>query len=409
MKYERECLPKEGKCFVIMPFGKKRFGDRPEPFDWDSHYEEVISNAISKAGMTPIRANEIYGTGTLMEDVWKGIQEAEVVVVDLTGRNPNVLYELGLADVIGKRVILLTMDEQDFPSDLGGYRYIKYTDEGKGLLRFVDELQKNLTAARSEPPREKDLGPLRDSSIEQIKGTVVAVTPKFAIVETDDGRKAFLNPNDVSWTRKFPDLTDRFKEGDRLDGALVPGIRGDLRYSLIAPEENPWHNLESEYPQGRRFIGEVISHPPAVGAFVKLKYKINGLIPKSQIPENAALVVGSEVEAEVIQIDSSHRRVDLRFIRKIAEPKDGWESQYPIGKKLKGTVAHISVQRDYMLVTLPDQSTSILHISNMSENFRSKFERGEFQKGSSLAVEVIAVDKGRERLVLSDSGEEQVD
>lgn len=405
MKYERQCLPKEGKCFVILPFGKKQFGDRPEPFDWDSHYEEVISNAITKAGMDPIRADDIYGTGTIMEDVWKGIQEAEVVVADLTGRNPNVLYELGLADVIGKRVILLTMDEQDLPSDLGGYRYIKYTDEGKGLLHFVDELQKNLTATRSEPPREKDLSPLRDSSIEYIKATVIAVTQKFAIVETDDGRKAFLDSDDVSWTQKFPDLTRKFNVGDKLNGALVPGIRGDLKYSLKDPEENPWEQLVSEYPPGRRFIGEVISHP-AIGVFVNLKDKINGLIPESQIPENADLALGDEVEAEIIQIDSSRCRVDIRFIRKIA---GGWEPPYPPGTELDGTVAYASLEKGYMLVTLEDDSTHMLHISNMSKNFRDRFERGEFQKGSSLAVKVIEVDKRRKRLLLSDSGEEQSD
>ena len=406
MEYERRCFPQKGKCFVIMPFGVKKLRDGRD-FDWESHYKEVVEDTIKKINMTPIRAKEIYGTGTLMEDIWKGIQEAEVVVADLTGRNPNVLYELGLADVIGKRVILVTMDDQDFPSDLGGYRYIKYSDEGKALLHFVDELQKNLVAAQSEPPREKDLRPLVGGSIEKIKATVVAVTPKFAIVETDDGRKAFLNPDDVSWTRKFFDLTKRFKQGDRLDGALVPGIRGDLRYSLKDLEKNPWEELEPEYPQGRRFIGEIASHPSAVGAFVKLKDKINGLIPESQIPENAALVEGDEVEAEVIQIDSSRRRLDLRFIRKIAG--DGWEPPYPLGQELEGTVAHISVQKDYMLVTLPDKSTSMLHISNMSKNFRDRFERGEFQKGSSLAVKVVAVDKGRKRLLLSDSGEEQVD
>lgn len=403
MKFRREYYPQPGNCFVIMPYGVKKLSDGRE-VNWDKVYEEVFAPAISDVGMTPIRADDIYGAQPLKEHIWRGIQEAELVVADLTGRNPNVLYELGLADLIGKRIVLVTMDEQDFPSDIADYHRITYTEEGTGLLPFTRKLKENLRAAQSEPPREVELRPLPGVATEPIPATVIAVTSKFAIVEADDGRKAFLDSNDVSWERKLPDLTrsPKVKVGKKLNGEFVPGIRGDIKYSLIATEENPWPKLESEYPQGRRFTGEVKNHPSA-GVFVRMKYKINGLIPESQIPEYAVLDRGDEIEAEVTQIDPSRRNAKLRFVRKI-EPEGGreqeWEPPYPVGEQLDGILTYTSPQRDYMLVKLPNEFTAMLHISNMSESFQSKFEHGDFPIGCSVAVEVAKVDKRGKKLML---------
>ena len=159
--FSRVHRPKTGNCFVIMPFGKKMLGD--EEVDWDLHYEKVVCQAIRDVEMTPIRADDIYGSGSLMDDIWKGIQEAEIVITDLTGRSPNVLYELGLAHVIGKRVLLLTRDEKDIPVDLAQFKYIQYSGQGYELVEFIQELKKNITAVREQPADEAWLIPLTAS------------------------------------------------------------------------------------------------------------------------------------------------------------------------------------------------------------------------------------------------------
>jgi hypothetical protein len=58
-----------------------------------------------------------------MDHGWSEIQKAEVVVVDFADRSPNVMLEYGLARVLNKRVLRLTVDEQDIPSDDRGYRF----------------------------------------------------------------------------------------------------------------------------------------------------------------------------------------------------------------------------------------------------------------------------------------------
>ena len=106
----------KNECFVIMPFQPK----------FDVIYEGVIAPAIQKAGLDALRGDGIYGAQRVMDDVWKGIREARIILAELTGRNANVLYELGLAHAIGKEVIIIVNAMKDVPFDLRDVRCIVY-------------------------------------------------------------------------------------------------------------------------------------------------------------------------------------------------------------------------------------------------------------------------------------------
>lgn len=72
-------------CFVMMPFG-----------EWfDGYYQEIYAPAIKDAGFEPIRADQIFDTGSVVEQIWQQIEKSKVLLADLTGKNPNVFYELG--------------------------------------------------------------------------------------------------------------------------------------------------------------------------------------------------------------------------------------------------------------------------------------------------------------------------
>lgn len=78
-------------------------------------------------------------TKPLLEKIRSQILEADVIIADITGRNPNVLYELGLADAYGKRVILITQDSsEDVPTDIKHLEFIKY--ELSNHVDFLDKL-----------------------------------------------------------------------------------------------------------------------------------------------------------------------------------------------------------------------------------------------------------------------------
>jgi small subunit ribosomal protein S1 len=400
--FSRDLYPVEGNCFVLMPFGRKPLADGHE-FDWDEHYRDVIAPEILGAQMTPIRADSIYAGPVLMDRIWRGIQEAEIVVADLTGRSPNVLYELGLAHLIGKRLLLLTMDADDIPTDLGQFAVLVYSYEGAGLLAFVRAFKDSLAAARTMPAAEAMLHPLpAGAGVEPIDAEVVWVAADCVAVKSADGRRCFLNADDVAWHRKFPDLTKRLRIGDQLHGVLVRDIRGDLKYSLIAGQENPWPKLEREFPIGESFVAAVASRPQSVGAFVHMRYGINGLLPNTVVRDHR-VEVGDEVEVAPTRIDSARRRVDLQLIRVVGRsPEHGGDSFPAIGDEFDGVVSRVSQRLDYTLVRLSSGAKGLLHVTRMSDGLARELKEGNIAEGFKLRVAVTRVDRSKGQLSLRD-------
>lgn len=107
--------PKE-ICFVIMPFG-----------GWlDDYYITIYSPAIVAAGLDPHRADDLFRPSTIVNDIWAYTKKAKVLLADLTGKNPNVFYELGLAHALAKPAILIAESMDDIPFDLRALRIILY-------------------------------------------------------------------------------------------------------------------------------------------------------------------------------------------------------------------------------------------------------------------------------------------
>jgi len=104
-------------CFVIMPFGGY----------FDSYYTEIYSIAIEEAGFNAKRGDDLFGAGgNIVSQIWNYTQNANVVLADLTTKNANVFYELGLAHAITKPVVLIAASMEDVPFDLRSLRIIIY-------------------------------------------------------------------------------------------------------------------------------------------------------------------------------------------------------------------------------------------------------------------------------------------
>lgn len=130
-------------CFVMQPFAPPH-GD---------YYEKIFKPAIEKAGLQPVRADaEIFGTGKIMDQVCRGINTAKVLVAELTTRNPNVFYELGLAHALRKPVVLVSSNESDVPFDLHHIRVIYYdvTDPFWGN-KLIEKVAENILSALKNP------------------------------------------------------------------------------------------------------------------------------------------------------------------------------------------------------------------------------------------------------------------
>jgi hypothetical protein len=130
-------------CFVMQPFGKPH-GD---------YYDKIFRPAIEKTGLSPVRAdNDIFATGKIIDQVLRGISQAKVLVAELTTRNPNVFYELGIAHALNKPVVMVSANEADVPFDLHHIRIIYYgvTDPFWGT-KLIDKVAENIISALKNP------------------------------------------------------------------------------------------------------------------------------------------------------------------------------------------------------------------------------------------------------------------
>jgi hypothetical protein len=73
-----------------------------------------------------VRADELFTTGSVVEQIWDQIEKAKLLLADLSGKNANVFYELGLAHAARKPVVFTSSDVEDVPFDLRHLRVIIY-------------------------------------------------------------------------------------------------------------------------------------------------------------------------------------------------------------------------------------------------------------------------------------------
>ena len=122
---EKEVLGKFIYAFVLMPFTAS----------FDDIYKYGIKRPITELGITCERVDEIQYTGGILDQVLNSINKASFIIADMTGRNPNVFYEVGYCHAVKKDVILCTQSADDIPFDLRGYNHIVY----QGKINLLED------------------------------------------------------------------------------------------------------------------------------------------------------------------------------------------------------------------------------------------------------------------------------
>ena len=124
-------------CFVAMDFSRK----------FTPVYDEILETVIVNNGMEPVRSDNILSAaGYVVSEIDLVIQSSRVVIVDITGCNPNVLIEVGMACALKKTIILITQDEK-IPFDIQARRVIHYDLSGSGKQRLKKDLAMTLKSA----------------------------------------------------------------------------------------------------------------------------------------------------------------------------------------------------------------------------------------------------------------------
>lgn len=131
------------RCFVISPIGSPDSSIRENA---DAVFDYIIQPALSKMEIEAVRADKLAGPGQITEQMIAAILDYDFCIADLTGHNPNVFYELALAQAADRPVVLMKLQGEPIPFDVKDYRMIEYDLRPRSLKsdKWIPVLQENV-------------------------------------------------------------------------------------------------------------------------------------------------------------------------------------------------------------------------------------------------------------------------
>ena len=125
------------RCFIVMPFS----------LEWSGDVHRTLSGACQTLAVQAVRGDDLFTPTDILVDIWHSLNGADIVIADITGRNPNVLYELGIAHTLAKPVLIISRNAADIPIDLSTRRVILY---GQSETDWREDLETKVTKALKE-------------------------------------------------------------------------------------------------------------------------------------------------------------------------------------------------------------------------------------------------------------------
>lgn len=218
-------------CFVLMPFERKF-----------TLVYEMITKAL-EGHMTCTRADDLPIGKPILERILSGIRSAELVIADLTGRNANVFYEVGLAHTCTKNVLLLTQDIADVPFDLRGFFCHVYSPNSQaGLQNLADVVRRAAvevrakgvpTMLRGATERTRQIVEYMERQLNSLsggRGLIIRLQAGFSSV-ANEGYPEAKDEEKLEYGRLLE------KERDCLIKLLKQGV---ILQAIIHPPVGPW-------------------------------------------------------------------------------------------------------------------------------------------------------------------------
>src|SRR5712671_2359593 len=237
-----------------------------------------------------------------------------------------------------------------------------------------------------------------------LKGVVKNITDYGAFIDLG-GIDGLLHITDMSWGR-VGHPSEIFKVNDEIDVVVLKYDPATERVSLGHKQliTDPWANVMDRYPVGARMSGKVVSLTD-YGAFVELEPGVEGLIHVSEMSwskrvkhPSKILNVGDSVDAMVLGVDATARRISLGLKQVETNPWHELAEKYPVGSKIVGKVRNLTEFGAF--VEVEDDIDGLIHISDMSWSKRIKHPSEVLKKGDKVEAMVLNIDAENQRLSL---------
>ncbi len=258
-------------------------------------------------------------------------------------------------------------------------------------------LEEELVARKTELLGGLEVGQTRT-------GVVKNITSFGAFVDLG-GIDGLLHKTDMSW-KKVNQPSEIVSIGDEIE-VLVIGVdheKEKVSLGLKQKTPNPWEGIEEKYPIGSTVKGKVVNIVN-YGAFLELEEGVEGLIHVSEMSWTRRNVAPSkfvtkddEIEAIVLDITKSSRRVSLGLKQLEPNPWELLEERYPIGTKITGRVRNLT---DFgAFVEIEEGIDGLIHVSDLSWVKRDVHPREILKESDEVEVVVLQIDPAEQRVSL---------
>jgi small subunit ribosomal protein S1 len=237
-----------------------------------------------------------------------------------------------------------------------------------------------------------------------VDGVVKNITDYGAFVDLG-GIDGLLHVTDIAWKRvNHP--SDVLTVGQTMKVQIVRINPETQRISLGMKQldKDPWELVAGKYPIGARVRGKV-TNITDYGAFIELEDGIEGLVhvsemswTKKNVHPGKILSTSEEVEVQVLEIDSSKRRISLGLKQVQDNPWETFSSKYPNGTHVEGEIKNIT--EFGLFIGLDGDVDGMVHLSDLDWKRPGEEAIKEFKKGDVVKAIVLDVDREKERISL---------
>ena len=134
------------KLFIISPIGERESKDR---IYFNKVKRHIIDPVAVEKGYETKRADSISRPGRITKQIIERLRNDDLIVADLTRKNPNVFYELAVRHAVGKPVILMATIGEKIPFDVSAQRVIFYDLDPDNIAASKEELSKQISEVGS--------------------------------------------------------------------------------------------------------------------------------------------------------------------------------------------------------------------------------------------------------------------
>jgi small subunit ribosomal protein S1 len=237
-----------------------------------------------------------------------------------------------------------------------------------------------------------------------VEGVVKNITDYGAFVDLG-GVDGLLHVTDIAW-RRVSHPTEVLTVGQTVTVQIIKINHDTQRISLGMKQlqTDPWEGVAAKYPPGSRFKGKV-TNVTDYGAFVELEPGVEGLVHVSEmswVKKNVApskiVIPGTEVDVQVLEVDSNKRRISLGLKQTQDNPWQVFIAEHPAGSVVEGEIK--SITEFGLFVGVADEIDGMVHLSDLSWDKPGDQAVLDYQKGQKVTAKVLDVDIEKERISL---------